>query len=190
MPYLVNCRDCGYMAARNTTHDMANGSLVKDQHESATFEKVGEGEFEKHEVVLETRFWDEKSEFHESNFEDNFGDSLSRSPAPRALFTQRKDRVVVVRDEYGSGRVSVYPIHDVPSFVRSNRYSILHAPPNWPGIKTDEGKYLFHVKPCECGSRGFERADPVRCIECGNIPPSVRQREVSERAEVEIKVVE
>lgn len=125
------------MAARNTTYDMGNGDLVRDQHEDATLEKVADGEFESHEVVLQPYFHDKKSEFHDDNFEGEFPDDLHRGPAPRSLYTEREERVVVVRDEYGSGRVSVYPIHDIPSFVHSNRYTVLHAPESYPHVDAE-----------------------------------------------------
>lgn len=49
-------------------------------------------------------------------------------------------------------------------------------------------KYV--VLPCDCGSRSFEKADPIRCVDCGTIPPSVQQTELLEETEVNVAVLD
>lgn len=136
MPYLVNCRDCGFLRAAETTYDIGNGDLVRDQHESATLlmdeDKEGAEGIEKHTAIVQTLF-PEDSEFHEDNFEDNFKNRITRGRAPRARDSYRSDRVVIVRDEYGNGDIRVYPLHHVPSFIESNRFSIIHSPDAYQG---------------------------------------------------------
>jgi hypothetical protein len=126
------------MAAANTTYDMGNGDLVRDQHERGTLNvetvEGGDDKIEKHTCVLETAFFDAKSDFHEDNFEEKFDGRLYRNQAPLATERYRTDRVVVVRDEYAAGDIQIYPLSHVPSFVSSNRYTILHAPDSFEGV--------------------------------------------------------
>ena len=54
---------------------------------------------------------------------------------------------------------------------------------------SDKLVFRYSVTPCQCGSRSFEPADPLRCIECGLLPDEVKKRELPENAVVEFEVI-
>ena len=47
----------------------------------------------------------------------------------------------------------------------------------------------YVVEPCECGSRTFTAVigEPVKCAECGNVPPSIPAEPVDGDVSLEVR---